>query len=213
MPTLLLIRHGENDYLKKNKLPGRIPGIQLNIRGQEQAAEIARTLSQLPIKAIYSSPLERAVETAKPLAMSLGLGIQLRPDLTDTDVGQWAGRSWRVLGRTRLWKVIQKTPSQFQFPGGETFVQTQQRVVSTLDAIASTHADELIAVVFHADPIKLAVAYYLGLSLDNFQRLTVHTGSVTIMKMDASGAKLLALNLIPPFSFPKSQDNKTPGRV
>jgi len=213
MPTLLLIRHGENDYLKKNKLPGRIPGIQLNIRGQEQAAELARTLSQLPIKAIYSSPLERAVETAKPLAMSLGLGIQLRPDLTDTDVGQWAGRSWRVLGRTRLWKVIQKTPSQFQFPGGETFVQTQQRVVSTLDAIASTHADELIAVVFHADPIKLAVAYYLGLSLDNFQRLTVHTGSVTIMKMDASGAKLLALNLIPPFSFPKSQDNKTPGRV
>jgi len=213
MPTLLLIRHGENDYLKKNKLPGRIPGIQLNIRGQEQAAEIARTLSQLPIKAIYSSPLERAVETAKPLAMSLGLGIQLRPDLTDTDVGQWAGRSWRVLGRTRLWKVIQKTPSQFQFPGGETFVQTQQRVVSTLDAIASTHSDELIAVVFHADPIKLAVAYYLGLSLDNFQRLTVHTGSVTIMKMDASGAKLFALNLIPPFSFPKSQDNKTPGRV
>ena len=203
MPTLLLIRHGENDYLKKNKLPGRIPGIQLNIRGQEQAAELARTLSQLPIKAIYSSPLERAVETAKPLAMSLGLGIQLRPDLTDTDVGQWAGRSWRVLGRTRLWKVIQKTPSQFQFPGGETFVQTQQRVVSTLDAIASTHSDELIAVVFHADPIKLAVAYYLGLSLDNFQRLTVHTGSVTIMKMDASGAKLLALNLIPPFSFPK----------
>ena len=203
MPTLLLIRHGENDYLKQNKLPGRLPGIQLNIRGQEQAAEIARTLSQLPIKAIYSSPLERAVETAKPLAMSLELGIQLRPDLTDTDVGQWAGRSWRVLGRTRLWKVIQKTPSQFQFPGGETFVQTQERVVHTLDAIASKHADELIAVVFHADPIKLAVAYYLGLSLDNFQRLTVHTGSVTIMKMDASGAKLLALNLIPPFSFPK----------
>jgi len=203
MPTLLLIRHGENDYLVKNRMPGRISGIHLNGRGHERAAELARTLSRLPIKAIYSSPLERAVETAEPLAQSLGLGIQLRPDLTDTDVGDWAGRSWKALGRTRLWKVIQQTPSQFQFPGGETFVQAQERVVRALDAIASAHADELIAVVFHADPIKLAVAHYLGLPLDNFQRLTAHTGSVTILKMDGAAIKLLALNLIPPFSFPK----------
>ena len=213
MPTLLLIRHGENDYLKKNKLPGRLPGIHLNARGHEQAAELARTLSRLPIKAIYSSPLERAIETAEPLAKSLGLGIQLRPDLTDTDVGLWEGRSWRVLGRTRLWKVLQKTPSKFQFPGGETFVQSQERVVHTLDAIASTHADELIAIVFHADPIKLAVAHYLGLTLDNFQRLTAHTGSVTILKVEGIAVKILASNLIPPFSFPKSHDNKTPGAV
>jgi probable phosphomutase (TIGR03848 family) len=203
MPTLLLIRHGENDYLVKNRLPGRIPGVHLNRRGQEQAAELARTLSQLPIKAIYSSPLERAVETAGPLAQSLGLEVQLRPDLIDTDVGQWEGRSWKVLGRTRLWKVVQETPSQFQFPGGETFVQVQERIVCTLDAIASAHTHDLIAVVFHADPIKMALAHYLGLLLDNFQRLSIHTGSVTILKMDDPAAKLLALNLIPPFSFPK----------
>jgi probable phosphoglycerate mutase len=202
MPTLLLIRHGENDYLKRNKIPGRLPGIHLNTRGRQQAAELARTLSSLPIKALYSSPLERAVETAEPLSQSLGLEIQLRPDLTDTDVGAWEGRSWKVLGRTRLWKVIQETPSQFQFPGGETFVQTQLRIVRTLDAIARAHTDELIAVVFHADPIKMAVAHYLGLPLDNFQQLTAHTGSVTILKMDGSFVKLLALNLMPPFSFP-----------
>jgi probable phosphoglycerate mutase len=203
MPNLFLIRHGDNDYLAKNKLPGRIPGIHLNGRGQEQAAELARTLSRLPIKAIYSSPLERAVETAEPLAQSLGLGIQLRRDLTDTDVGEWAGRSWKVLSRTRLWKVIQQTPSQFQFPGGETFVQAQERVAHALDDIAKTHGDELIAVVFHADPIKLAVAHYLGMPLDTFQRLMISTGSVTILKIDGSTVKLLALNLIPPFSFPK----------
>ena len=203
MPTLLLIRHGENDTLVKNRIPGRIPGIHLNGRGHEQAAELARTLSRLPIKALYSSPLERAIETAEPLAQSLGLGIQLRPDLIDTDVGDWAGRSLKALGRTRLWKVIQETPSRFQFPGGETIVQAQERVARALDAIASAHADELIAVVFHADPIKLAVAHYLGLSLDKFQRLTAHTGSVTILKMDGSAVKLLGLNLIPPFSFPK----------
>jgi probable phosphomutase (TIGR03848 family) len=199
MPTLLLIRHGENDYLARNKMPGHIPGIHLNKHGQEQAAELARTLSRLPIKAIYSSPLERAVETAEPLAQSLVLGIQLWPDLTDMDVGQWEGRSWKALVRTRLWKVIQETPSKFQFPGGETFAQAQKRVVRALDAIASTHGDELITVIFHADPIKLAVAHYLGLQLDNFQRLTAQTGSVTILKMNGSAVKLLALNLIPPF--------------
>jgi len=197
MPTLLLIRHGENDYLKQNKMPGHIPGIHLNKRGREQAEELARTLSRLPIKAIYSSPLERAVETAEPLAKSLGLEIQLRPDLTDTDVGELEGRSWKALGRTRLWKVVQETPSQFRFPGGETFVQTQERVTLALDAIASVYADELVAVVFHADPIKLAVAHYLGLPLDNFQRLSAHTGSVTVLKIDGTAVKLLALNLNP----------------
>jgi probable phosphoglycerate mutase len=203
MPTLLLIRHGENDYLKKNRLPGHLPGIHLNERGHEQAAELARTLGQLPIKAIYASPLERALETAEPLAQTLGLGIQIRPPLTDIDVGDWAGRSWKALGRTKHWKVIQHTPSQFQFPGGETFLQVQQRVVNALDAIAVAYKKEMVAVVFHADPIKLAVAHYLGLPLDNFQRLTIHTGSVTVLKIDALAARLLAINLIPPFSFPK----------
>ena len=204
MSTLLLIRHGENDYLKKNRLPGHLPGIHLNERGREQAAELVRTLGQLPIKAIYSSPLERAVETAEPLAQTLGLGIQIRPPLTDVDPGLWTGRSWKDLRRTKDWKVIQHTPSQFQFPGGETFLQAQQRIVAALTAISTAHKREMVAVVFHADPIKLAVAHYLGLPLDNFQRLTIHAGSVTVMEIGESTARLLASNLIPPFSFPKS---------
>ncbi len=203
MPTLLLIRHGENDYLKKNRLPGHRPGIHLNERGRQQAAELARSLSQLPIKAIYASPLERAVETAEPLAQALGLGIQIRPPLTDVDPGLWTGRSWKALHRTKQWKVIQHTPSQFQFPGGETFLQAQERIVAALIAISAAHKREMVAVVFHADPIKLAVAHYLGLPLDNFQRLTIHAGSVTVLKIGAPAARLLALNLIPPFSFPK----------
>jgi probable phosphomutase (TIGR03848 family) len=204
MATLLLIRHGENDYLKKNRMPGHLAGIHLNTRGIEQADEIARNLSQLPIKAVYSSPLERAIETARPLAKCLGLGIQIRPDLIDTDVGEWEGRSWKVLAHTKLWKVVQKSPSQFQFPGGETFNQLQRRVVFALDAIANTHGEDLVAVVFHADPIKLAVAHYIGLALDNFQRLTATTGSVTILNMDGMAPRIIALNLIPPFSYPKT---------
>jgi broad specificity phosphatase PhoE len=204
MPILLLIRHGENDYLKKNKLPGHIPGIHLNQRGQEQASELSRSLSQFPIKAVYSSPLERAIETAEPLARSLEQRIQIRQGLIDTNPGTWVGRSWKSLRHTRLWKVLQQTPSQFQFPGGETLVSAQQRVVAALDEIADTYKDELVAVFFHADPIMLAVTHYLGLPLDNLQRLTVSAGSVTILKMNASSGKLLGLNLIPPISMPKT---------
>jgi probable phosphoglycerate mutase len=204
MTVLLLIRHGENDYLAKNKMPGYLPGIHLNEHGREQAAALAETLKRLPIKAVYSSTLERAVETAEPLAQALGLEIQIRPALTDTDVGEWTGRSWKALGRTKHWETIQRTPSRFQFPGGETFVQTQDRVVAALDTIVAAHGRrDLVAVIFHADPLKLAVAHYLSLPLDNFQRLTAHTGSVTILKVDGRAVKLLALNLIPPFSFPK----------
>jgi probable phosphoglycerate mutase len=202
MPTLLLIRHGENDYLAHYRLPGRLPGIHLNQRGIQQALELDQTLNHLPLKAIYSSPLERAIETAEPLARSLGLEIQLRTDLVDIDVGTWVGRSWKLLGHTKLWKVIQEKPSQFQFPGGETFVQAQQRVVAALDSIIAVVQDGLVAVVFHSDPIKLAIAHYIGLPIDRFQCLTASTGSVTILKINTIAIKLLALNLIPPFSLP-----------
>jgi len=201
--TLLLIRHGENDYLKKNILPGRIPGVHLNDKGRQQAEALAAALKDLPIAAIYSSPLERAVETASPLAQEKGLEIKVEPGLSDTDVGVWAGRSWKVLERSKAWKVIQQTPSQFRFPGGESFAENQERAVAALERIAAAHRkDKMVAVVFHADPIKLAVAHYIGLPLDNIQRLTARTGSVTILKIDGPKIKLLALNLIPPFSFP-----------
>jgi probable phosphomutase (TIGR03848 family) len=202
MPTLLLIRHGENEYLKKHKLPGQLPDIHLNERGRAQAAALAEGLKKLPIKAIYSSPLERAVETIEPLARELKLEIQLRPALMDIDVGTWTGRSIKVLSRTKAWTVVQRSPSQFHFPNGESFLQTQERVVSTLDAIVAGHKKEMVAVVFHADPIKLAVAHYLGLPLDNFQRLAIQAGSVTVLGVHEMGAALLALNLVPPFSFP-----------
>jgi probable phosphomutase (TIGR03848 family) len=203
MPTLLLIRHGDNEYLEKNKLPGHIPGIHLNKHGSEQAELLAQSLGKLPIKAIYCSPLERAVETAQPLATKMGMDIQIKPGLTDGDVGEWAGRSWKVLRRNKLWKVIQQNPSQFQFPAGESFVQIQERVVSTLEAIVGDHNKEMVAVVFHADPIKLAVAHYLGLALDNFQRLTINAGSITILTANGTSSQLVAMNLMPPLPEPK----------
>jgi probable phosphoglycerate mutase len=204
MPLLLLIRHGENEYVKTGKMAGQAPGVHLNERGRKQAAELAEALKQIPVKAIYSSPLERAVETAEPLVEGRKIKIQLRPELMDTDIGQWQGRTLKQVRRIKKWKIVQNAPSRFAFPGGESFLNTQMRIASCLDEIVASHKPkDIVAVVFHADPIKLAVAHYIGLPLDNFQRLGCDTGSVTFLYVGEGSAHLIRLNQKPPFEFKK----------
>lgn len=203
MPLLLLIRHGENDYVKTGKMAGRLPGVGLNEKGKKQAQALAEALKDVPLKAVYSSPLERAVETANPIAESHRLKIFQEPDLMDTQVGKWQGRSWKVLRLTKAWKIVQNAPSRFRFPEGESFPETQLRIVNVLERIAQTHKkpQDVVAVVFHADPIKLAVSHFLGLPLDHFQRLGCDTGSLTALYTGEAGAHLIKLNHRPPFDF------------
>ena len=200
MPTLLLIRHGENDFVKQDRLPGRLPGIHLNEHGQAQAAALAESLQKLPIRAIYASPLERAVETARPSSQALGLPVQLRPGLLDTHVGEWEGLLLKNLRKLPLWKQVQRQPAEVRFPGGESFLELQERLVTEIELIRRAHKPkELVAVVFHCDPIKLVLAHYIGLPLDGFQKLGVAPGSVSVLMLGKTGAHLAALNLKPPF--------------
>jgi probable phosphoglycerate mutase len=202
MPLLLLIRHGENDYTKKHKLAGHTPEVHLNERGQGQARALADALKDVPLKGIYSSPLERAVETAAPIAAIRKLETQLEPGLIETNVGKWQGRSLAALRLQKAWKVVQGAPSRAQFPEGETFYECQARIVAALDAISRRHKpQDILACVFHADPIKLAIAHYIGLPLDHFQRLSCDTGSLTALYISESGANLIKLNQRPPFDF------------
>ena len=202
MTMLLLIRHGENDFTKKHKLAGHLPGVHLNERGQAQAQALADALKDVPIKAIYSSPLERAMETATPIATATRLEVRVEAGLIETNVGTWQGRSLAVLRLKKYWKVIQNAPSRAQFPGGETFYECQSRIVAALDAIIRKHKpNDIIACVFHADPIKLAVAHYIGLPLDQFQRLGCDTASVSALQIGEMGANLIKLNQRPPFDF------------
>jgi probable phosphoglycerate mutase len=179
-----------------------MPDVHLNERGQSQAQALANALKDVLVKAIYSSPLERALETATPIAAARGLEIQTEPGLIETNVGKWQGRSLAALRLQKHWKVVQGAPSRAQFPEGETFYECQTRVVAALDSIARKHKpQELIACVFHADPIKLAVAHYIGLPLDHFQRLGCDTGTLTALYVSDSGASLIKLNQRPPFDF------------
>jgi probable phosphoglycerate mutase len=205
MPLLLLIRHGENDYVKTGKMAGRLPGVHLNERGQKQAQALGEALKDVPLKAIYSSPLERAMETASPIASARKLQIIQEPDLMDADIGKWQGRSWKVLSLTKVWKIVQHSPSRFRFPDGESFPEMQTRIAGVLELIVKNHnkQQDIVAVVFHADPIKLAVAHFLGMPLDHFQRLSCDTGSLTAIYASESGANLVKLNQRPPFEFLK----------
>lgn len=203
MPLLLLIRHGENDFVKTGKLPGQSAGIHLNDRGQKQAQALAEALAQVPLKAIYSSPLERAIETAEPIATTHKLQIIQEDRLMDANVGHWQGKSLKVLRLTNAWKVVQHSPSRFQFPEGESFIDLQSRIANALEAIVKKHnkPKDIIAVIFHADPIKLAISHFLGLPLDHFQRLSCDTGSVSALYVGEMGANLIKLNQRPPFDF------------
>ncbi|MEK7785772.1 MAG: histidine phosphatase family protein, partial [Chloroflexota bacterium] len=116
MTDILLIRHGENEYTRKGKLAGWTPGVHLNETGKAQAEALAERLAQAPIKAIYSSPLERALETAGPLAQARKLPVQKCEGIGEVRYGEWTGRSLKVLARTKLWKVVQRQPSAMEFP-------------------------------------------------------------------------------------------------
>lgn len=203
MPTLLLIRHGENELSRRGILAGRMSGVHLNVSGLAQAEELARSLGKLPIRAVYSSPLERALETARPLAKVLRLPVLRDSGLIESDVGKWQGRSVRRLALSGYWRLVQRSPSRAGHPGGESFIQTQTRIVGALEAICKRHRSrDLVACVLHSDPIKLAVAHYIGLPLDYFQRLGCDPASVTMISIGPSSARLVWLNRQPPFTLP-----------
>jgi probable phosphoglycerate mutase len=202
MPTFLLLRHAENDYVKEGRLAGHIPGVHLNEKGRQQAQLLAEKLATAPIKAIYSSPLERALETAAPLAEKLGLPVIPRMGLIETDNGAWQGQAIKTLRRTKEWKLLHKAPSLFRFPGGESISECQARLVAEIEALRAMHAPEdLLACILHADPIKQIVGFYIGLPADNFQRLAVSPGSITVLHIAEDQVRLLTFNYDPSFSL------------
>ncbi|MEN8240829.1 MAG: histidine phosphatase family protein [Chloroflexota bacterium] len=207
MPVVLLIRHGENEYVKKGRLAGRLPGVHLNEKGRAQADALAETLKKTPIKAVYASPLDRTIETAAPLATAHNLKPIPLDGLLEVDFGKWQDKTIKQLSRQKLWKTVQSRPSHAQFPEGETFAQAQLRIITEINQLCSQHKPkDLIACVGHSDMIKLAVAYYLGLPLDLFQRLTVQPASISTLHIHPEGgARLINLNHIP-YTLPSNTD-------
>ncbi len=196
MTTLLLIRHGENEYTAQGRLAGRLPGVNLNAAGRAQARGVAAALKDsVKLKAVYSSPLDRTMETAQVIAEAQGLTVQAREGLIETALGAWEGKTIKSLQRKPAWCLLQQRPSRMRFPDGESIPEQQARLVAEIEALLAAHKPkDTIAAVGHADPIRLVVAHYIGLPLDLFQRIIVSTASVSVLHFEGDSVRLVTLN-------------------
>lgn len=193
MTTLYLIRHAENDFMRQHRLAGWLPGIHLNDHGRAQAQALVAIFHGVRLQALYSSPLERAVETAAPLARAHDLAIHRRTGLGEIRYGRWQGQPLSRLRRLKLWSQVQAMPSRVTLPDGESFRQAQARIVDELERILAHHRGA-VACFSHADPIKLALAHYLGQPLDLFQRLTIEPASISTLIIGNGRVRVQSVN-------------------
>ena len=200
---IILVRHGHTPTTGKI-LPGRAKGLHLSELGKEQASKVATNLSMLDnVTAVYASPMERTLETAKPIASAFGLKVQRNRGLIEADFGKWTGRKLSDLRKLSDWEIVQKNPSLFRFPDGESFIEIQSRMVETITSISDKHKGEIVIAVSHADTIKAFLTAMLGTPLDLFQRLHISpcsvspvilgNGSPFVLAVNASGANISSL--------------------
>jgi len=188
---LLLIRHAVTEQTGK-RLYGRTGGIHLSEEGRAQAERLAERLRGVRLDAVYTSPLERCVETAQAIAG--GRRSRVVRELNEVDYGDWTGRSLPALRRTKMWARVRSAPSRVRFPSGETLVEVQRRAVASLDALAGRHPRGTIAVVSHGDVVRLAVAQYAGVHIDLFQRIEIAPASVSAVAIGDDGPRILRVN-------------------
>lgn len=192
--VILLVRHGQTPTTGK-VLPGRAVGLHLAEAGTSQAHRVAERIAELPrVDAIYASPLERARETAAPIAKALKQRVKIDKGLLECDFGDWTGAELGKLMKLPEWSTVQKAPSTFRFPNGESFTEMQTRMVTALDRIRAAHPGGTVVCVSHADPIKAAVAHAMGTHLDLFQRIVIGTCSVSAIAYSGHGPIVLTVN-------------------
>ncbi|HJM37510.1 MAG: histidine phosphatase family protein [Acidimicrobiales bacterium] len=197
---IIFVRHGKTPTTG-TKLPGRAPNLHLSDEGKSQAEMIAKEIEKSSssflgkgVSAIYASPMERTQETARPIAKALNLRVRTLKGLNECDFGDWTGRRLRDLSKLKSWSTVQKKPSSFRFPNGESFTEMQNRMLRTVDKIRERHPGETIVCVSHADPIKAILASAVGTPLDLFQRIMVGPCSASVVLYTKERPLVLTLN-------------------
>lgn len=194
MTTVLLIRHAVNDYVKTGRLAGWTAGVHLNEEGKAQAQALGERLASVRLDALYASPLERTVETAQAIAEHQAVDITLNEGIGEVRYGDWEGMKISDLRHRKMWAIVQEYPSRAYFPKGETMRGVQTRIVNEIERLVAQHASQTIALVFHADLIKMAVAHYLGVHLDNFQRIVIAPASISTLQLGHGRPFIMGVN-------------------
>jgi broad specificity phosphatase PhoE len=194
--TVLLVRHAHTTAVGLY-LAGRAAGVALSDAGRSQRTLLADAMSHLPMAAVYSSPLERALQTAMPLAERRGLRVRIREDLTEVDFGAWTGKRFTELAQLPEWRAYNTHRATAPVPGGEDASALTARVTSALESIRIAHAGACVAVVTHAEVIRAALLSYLRLSLDRFHQFEIEPASVTSIVLSMGGARVVTINECP----------------
>lgn len=181
MTKIFLIRHGETAI--KDKIPGRTPGVYLNDKGKQQAEHLITRFERIRLDAIFCSPVDRALETALPLASNRGIKIEEREKLAEVDYGDWTLKTFDELNKLKDWKLYNTIRSNIRIPNGEMFIEIQSRMINEMNDIRMRFPDGSIAIFSHGDPIKTVIAYYAGMPLDNITRLSVYFASVSLITL------------------------------
>lgn len=195
MTSILLVRHAVNDFVKTGKLAGWTPEVHLNDEGKAQAEALGKRLADAPIAQIYASPLERTMETAQAIQQHHPkLPIHQNEAVGEVRYGDWEGASIAALRTRKMWELVQEYPSRAYFPNGETMRGVQVRAVNEIERLAALHPREMVIVVSHADLIKMVVAHYLGMHLDNFQRIMIAPASISTLLLGHGRPYLATMN-------------------
>jgi probable phosphoglycerate mutase len=172
-------------------------GVRLTEEGKKQAEIAARGLAHVDFDAIYSSPIDRTMETARAIAKPHGMSVKSRRGLGEVQYGGWTNRSLKSLMKTKLWDTVQRFPSAARFPDGESIREVQTRAVTEIEKIAEEHPKGKVCCVSHGDVIKLIAAHYLGVHIDLYQRVVIGPASVSVISLTSYGPHILALNNCP----------------
>ncbi len=193
MATFFLVRHAAHDLLS-HTLAGRMPGVPLSSAGRMQAEKLAQRLERDGVSAVRCGPLERAWQTAEPIGRHLGLPVTIEPALNEIDFGAWNGRRFDELRDDSLWHRWNLFRSGTRTPGGESMPEVQARMVGLIERLRVEQADARCVLVGHGDAIKAALAHYLGVALDLFQRIEIGPASISMLEVGDYGPRILSLN-------------------
>lgn len=193
MITLALIRHAAH-ALVGHTIVGRAPGVHLSPAGVQQAQALARRLAGGALAALYTSPLERAAETAAAIGARLGLEARVAQELNEIDFGAWTGRTIAELDQIEAWRQFNHFRSTARIPDGESMVEVQARFLQLIERLTPAHPGDTVALVSHGDVIKAALAHYLGVHLDLFQRIEIAPASLSLVQLCPYGPKVVLVN-------------------
>jgi broad specificity phosphatase PhoE len=195
MTTFLLIRHALCDPVGK-AIAGRAAGIHLNRIGKDQANRLTVRLEDVTISAVYSSPLERALETAGPFASRKTLPVQVAQGLNEIDFGDWTGRTLAELDQLPEWRAFNSFRSGIRIPGGEMMMEVLARATGEIERLQAAHPapTDVVALVSHGDVLRGIVCHALGIPPDLLQRIELSPASVSVLVREGTGNRVLLLN-------------------